>query len=105
MLQGSRGNPEQRSSQIDLCSGKNSGEGMMMTLDELKQIKQSLDNGVIISRSQWVKVLDAAIAAKSFQFGQTYHVPEKTVLLVDEKKAGLTITGYDQHGNFVVEKV
>jgi hypothetical protein len=33
-----------------------------MNLQELQQVKQDLANGIIISRSQWVKVLDAAIA-------------------------------------------
>jgi uncharacterized protein YaeQ len=33
-----------------------------MNLQELQQVKQDLANGIIISRSQWVKVLDAAIS-------------------------------------------
>ena len=33
-----------------------------MNLKELQQVKQDLANGIIISRSTWVKVLDAAIA-------------------------------------------
>jgi len=32
-----------------------------MTLQELQQVKQDLANGILISRSQWVKVLDEAI--------------------------------------------
>lgn len=36
-----------------------------MKLSELQQVKQDLANGIIISRSQWVKVLDAAIEAIS----------------------------------------
>jgi len=32
-----------------------------MTLDELKQIKKDVSNGIVISRSSWLKVLDAAI--------------------------------------------
>jgi len=35
-----------------------------MKLSELQQVKQDLANGIIISRSQWVKVLNAAIASK-----------------------------------------
>jgi len=32
-----------------------------MNLKELQQVKQDLANGVIVSRSQWIKVLDEAI--------------------------------------------
>lgn len=36
-----------------------------MNLQELQQVKKDLANGIIISRSQWIKVLDAAIEAKA----------------------------------------
>lgn len=32
-----------------------------MTLEELKQIKDSLDKGVIVSKPSWLEVLDVAI--------------------------------------------
>jgi len=38
---------------------------MIMTLQELEQVKKDLANGIIVSRSQWVKVLDAAIEGKT----------------------------------------
>lgn len=36
-----------------------------MTLDELKQIKDSLSQGVMIHKGKWLEVLDAAIEGKS----------------------------------------
>ena len=35
-----------------------------MKLEELKQIKDSLDKGVIVSKKTWLRVLDAAIEGK-----------------------------------------
>lgn len=32
-----------------------------MTLEELKQVKTDFDNGIMISRATWARVLDAAI--------------------------------------------
>lgn len=32
-----------------------------MTLEELKQIKQDMENGIVVSRATWMKVLDQAI--------------------------------------------
>lgn len=32
-----------------------------MTLEELKQVKTDFDNGIMVSRATWARVLDAAI--------------------------------------------
>lgn len=32
-----------------------------MTLEELKQIKQDVSNGIVISKSTWLKAIDTAI--------------------------------------------
>jgi hypothetical protein len=53
---------KRESTKLDVfCRTSGCCEGAEMTLQELEQVKQDLANGIIISRSQWVKVLDAAI--------------------------------------------
>lgn len=36
-----------------------------MTLEELLEVKRALDDGVIISKVKWAKVLDTAIEEKN----------------------------------------
>lgn len=47
-----------------------------MTLEELKQIKQDVSNGVLISKSTWLKVLDVALnneyAIRRYRFLRDY---------------------------------
>ena len=60
-----------------------------MNLKELQQVKQDLANGIIISRSQWVKVLDAAIkmAERGDDKDRFFTVPADTILNFPSKEA------------------
>lgn len=47
-----------------------------MTLEELKQIKQDVANGILISKETWLKVLDVALnneyAIRRYRFLRDY---------------------------------
>ena len=59
-----------------------------MTLDELQQIKDSLNKGVMIHKGKWLEVLDKAIDGES----RLRAIAEvfDTIVAVD---------AYDEHGN------
>jgi len=59
-----------------------------MNLKELQQVKQDLANGIIISRSQWVKVLDQAIDNE-----------QRLDIIADELDTIVSIDAWDEHGN------
>lgn len=75
-----------------------------MTLDKLKQIKDSIDKGVIVSKKTWLRVLDAAIEAKKFEAGALYSFPPGHKLEVSSP-IGMTIVGKNQNGDFICEQV
>lgn len=75
-----------------------------MTLDELKQIKDSLSQGVMIHKGKWLEVLDAAIEAKKFEAGALYSFPPGHKLQVSNP-VGMTIVGKNQNGDFICEQV
>lgn len=43
-----------------------------MTLEELKQVKADFDNGIMVSRATWARVLDVAIKAEK---SDSYTIP------------------------------
>lgn len=75
-----------------------------MKLTTLIELKARLDQGVLISRKQWIEVLDAAIEAKKFEAGALYSFPPGHKLEVSNP-FGMTIVGKNQNGDFICEQV
>ena len=59
-----------------------------MTLQELEQVKKDLANGIIVSRSQWIKVLEQAIDNE-----------QRLDIIADELDTVFAIDAWDEHGN------
>lgn len=77
-----------------------------MNIVELKQIKQDVANGILISKETWLKVLDASIESKNFKDGQQYDFASCNTIAVDAGDAkNITVIGYNQNGELICERV
>lgn len=59
-----------------------------MTLEELKQVKKDLDNGIIISKATWARILDQAIDNE-----------DRLNIIAEEFDTIVEVDAWDEHGN------